>query len=75
MRVALEDHAVVEQLDAFAARAPECERKECMTETGHGTEHHSRGKASSNAQVLEVGLTYRSRMLCEKTPYAHGGRA
>lgn len=66
MNVAIYDHAVMKLLDAFAARAPEREGEERVEEAGRAAEDHPRGEAAGRAQVLQVGLTYRSRMLCEK---------
>ena len=52
-------------LDAFATGAAEREREERVEEAGDAAQHHARGKPGGRAQVLEVGLAYGFRMLCE----------
>ncbi len=62
-------------LDAFAAGAPEGKREERVEEAGDAAQDHPRCEAGGHAQVLEVGLAYRWRMLCEEAPKSHGRKA
>jgi hypothetical protein len=63
--VPVQNHAVVQLLDAFTAGAAEGKREKRVEEAGDAPEHHARGKAGGRAEVLEVGLAHRSRMFCE----------
>ena len=61
----------MELLDALAASAPEGKGEERMEETSCATDHHARREAGGRAQVFEVGLAHRLRMLCEKLLESH----
>jgi hypothetical protein len=39
-----------------------------MKEAGDSADEHAHGEPARRAQVLQVGLTYRCRMLREKSP-------
>ena len=71
----VQDHTVMELLDAFAAGVAEGKREERVEKTGDARKDHPRCEAGGRAQVLEVGLAYRLRMLCEEAPKSHGRRA
>ncbi|MBX5461319.1 MAG: hypothetical protein IRZ28_09530 [Steroidobacteraceae bacterium] len=59
--------------DAIAAGVLERERQQRVHEASESAAEHARRKAHGRAQVLQVALTHRCRMLCEQSPDAHAG--